>query len=110
MISFKDLLQQDLNNVFLNSNEFAEKHTINGIEADVIFDDEELKELAANKQQEGLYINKKLIKVAEAKLGEIFGGIPAIGSPFKLDKKVYRVFHSSCEDGLATLILEANKV
>lgn len=110
MLNFKDLLQQDLNNVFLNANEFAEKHTINGIEADIIFDDEELKELAADKQQEGLYVNKKLIKISEAKLEEIFSGIPAIGSPIKLDRKTYRVFHSSCEDGLATLILEANRV
>lgn len=89
--------------MFLNSNEFAEKHTINGVEADVIFDDEELKELAGNKQQEGLYINKKLIKVSET----VFGGTPAIGSVIKLDKKQYRVYHASNEEGLLTLILEA---
>ena len=105
-MNFKELLQQDLRQVFLNSDEFAEKHLINGIEADIVFDDDELSRLAADKQEEGLYKNKKLIKLSE----DVLGGKPKIGTPIDLDGRIYRVYNSFSEDGLLSIILEANRI
>lgn len=36
--SFKDFLEQDITNVFVNANEFAEKAIIEGIEMDIVLD------------------------------------------------------------------------
>lgn len=36
--SFKDFLQQDITNVFVNQNEFAEKAIIEGVEMDIVPD------------------------------------------------------------------------
>lgn len=43
-MSFKEMLEQDINNVFLNIDEFGSKHFIEGREITCIFDDEALRE------------------------------------------------------------------
>lgn len=43
-MSFKDILKNDLENTFFLAEEFAERHTINGKEMDVLLDDYELME------------------------------------------------------------------
>lgn len=43
-MTFKDELLADINNVFLNEDDFGEKHTIDGVEVGCMFDDDELKE------------------------------------------------------------------
>ncbi len=43
-MSFKEMLKSDIENVFLNTDEFASTHTIEGKEITCIFDDEALRE------------------------------------------------------------------
>ena len=107
MSSFKDLLQQDIDNVFLNDDEFAEKHKINGKLANIIIDDDELMEISSAKNEsfQELYKNKKLIKLSES----VLGGVPAIGSVIVLDAKRYTVASAMRESGMLTLILEAGR-
>ena len=42
MGGFKDMIQEDIKNVFLNFEEFGETHEINGVEVLVIIDENEL--------------------------------------------------------------------
>lgn len=44
MLSFKEMLDDDINNVFLNIDEFGSKHNIEGEEITCIFDDEALRQ------------------------------------------------------------------
>ena len=43
-MGFKELLRQDVKNVFLNPAEFGEEHTVNGKRMQIIIDDNELTE------------------------------------------------------------------
>lgn len=47
MSQFKDMLNGDIDNVFLNTDELASKHNIEGKEITCIFDDEALRERQA---------------------------------------------------------------
>ena len=38
-MDFKEILQDDINNAFLDSSEFAEVHNLNGQEVNIVIDD-----------------------------------------------------------------------
>ena len=38
-MDFKEILQDDINNAFLDSSEFAEVHNVNGQEVNIVIDD-----------------------------------------------------------------------
>lgn len=49
-MNFKEQILEDLNTVFFNPDEFAEKHTINGAEVDIVVDNDKLAELFISRQ------------------------------------------------------------
>lgn len=48
-MEFKEQVAADLDAVFFNSEEFAESHTINGVEVEIIVDNDKLVELYISK-------------------------------------------------------------
>lgn len=44
-MSFKEQIQKDLDNVFLNLDEFAEKHRVEGVEIAVVVDNDQMNKL-----------------------------------------------------------------
>ena len=66
-MGFKDLLVQDAKNVFLNREEFADTHSINGKPMPVLVDDNEILERDKSKLMNvtitGIYKERKLIYV-----------------------------------------------
>ena len=107
MSAFKDMVQGDVKGVFLNTLEFSDIHTVNGVEMPVQIDGNE--QIERQKRQtevaEGIFVNQKLIYVS----AEDFGALPRIESVLKLDGKTYRVADAIDEDGIYSITIEANR-
>ena len=110
-MTFKEQIAADNTNVFMNLDEFSEKHLINGKEMPCIVDNNELIDRGKRYRYnhslygDGVYIKQLLIYVKE----EDFGLLPAIGRILTFDKKSYIVTDAVNEDGIYSLCLEANK-
>lgn len=107
MSAFKDLLRADIDNVFMNTDEFAAEHTVNGKKMPVSVDNNELIDRAkkAKSNMDGLYVKSTLIYVK----AKDFGPLPQVGAALTLDGKTYRVTDATNEDGLFSIHLEANR-
>ncbi|WP_285823959.1 hypothetical protein [Schaedlerella arabinosiphila] len=107
MMSFKDIIEDDVHGVFMNPQEFSEMHTVNGVEMAVQIDSNEQieREKRFNQHMDGIYLNQKLIYVAASD----FGPLPKQGSILTLDKRTYRVADAVSEDGVYSITIEANR-
>ncbi len=107
MTSFKDIIAADVREVFMNTREFSNRHTVNGREMAVQIDSNEQieREKRLNQHTDGIYMNQKLIYVAAAD----FGSLPAQGSILNLDGRTYRVEDAISEDGIYSITIGANK-
>ncbi len=105
--TFKELLEQDVKNVFLNLEEFGEVHTVNEKEMVIIIDNNEQieREKRTNQRTDGIYKNQKLIYVATSD----FGPLPKQGARLVLDKKNYTVMDAISEDGIYSITVEAGR-
>lgn len=99
--SFKDILNNDLDSVFINKEEFAERHYIDGVLKTVIVDNETLKE-RNQKEYDGIlqadilyFINSSDIN-REVKTGDIQ----------MFDGSSYKVFDVKYDSGMYEVILQ----
>ncbi|CAI3570795.1 conserved hypothetical protein [Clostridium neonatale] len=101
------MIQEDVENVFMNNEEFSDIHLIDGKEMSVMIDENENMErkVLANQNMEGIFKKQKLI-YGNAKE---FGVLPARGRIINLDCKNYTVVDAVDEYGIYTLTLEANR-
>lgn len=106
-MGFKDVIRADVHKAFLNTEEFSDMHMINGTEMAVQIDSNEQieREKRYNQNMDGIYKNQKLIFVAASD----FGPLPKQGSLLIMDKRTYRVADAIDEDGIYSIILEANR-
>lgn len=106
-MTFKELLEQDVKNVFLNPAEFGELHTVNGKEMVIIIDNNEQieREKRTNQHTDGIYKNQKLIYVSASD----FGPLPKQGVRLVLDKKNYTVMDAISESGIYSITVEAGR-
>ena len=107
MPGFKDIIRADIDNVFMNPDEFATLHTVNGKKMVVTIDNNELIERAkkAKSNMDGIYVKSTLIYVK----AKDFGQLPAVGSALNLDGKIFKATDATNEDGLYSIHLEANR-
>lgn len=107
MLSFKEILANDIKNIFLNEREFAEWHNVNGKDMLVSVDNNEQieREKRSNSMQEGMFSKQILFYVA----AEDFGALPAIDAICKFDRKLYRVIDAINEQGVYSITLEATR-
>jgi hypothetical protein len=112
-MGFKDLIEEDIKNVFMNPEEFADLHVLNGVEVPVQIDNNEQieREKRFNQNMDGIYVNQKLIYVAAADYKKAPGraGLPKQGTTINLDGKIYRVADAIDEMGIYSITLEANR-
>ncbi|UZP01928.1 hypothetical protein JW813_09265 [Clostridium botulinum] len=100
-MNFKEQIQEDLNNIFFNIDEFGEKHYIDGIVKTVLVDNETLKE-RNQKEYDGiiqadlLYFIKSKDLVKKIKVGELQ----------RFDGAVYTVFDVKYDSGIYEVILQ----
>ena len=106
-MTFKEIIASDVHAVFLNTTEFSEAHTINGVEMACQEDSNEQieREKRMNQNMDGIYTNQKLIYVAAVD----YGPLPKQGSLVTYDGKKYRVVDAISEDGVYSITLEANR-
>ena len=105
--TFKDILKQDIDNVFLNISEFSDIHNVDGRDSPIQVDDNEIieREKKSSSNMDGVYVKQKLIYVK----AKDFGALPAIGRQIMLDGKRYMVVDSTDEYGVYTITLEGNR-
>lgn len=106
-MTFKELLRQDVRNVFLNPAEFGEEHTVNGRRMMIIIDDNELieREKRMQSHMDGIYKKQTLVYVSAID----YGPLPGVGKPIIIDGVTLIVTDSLNESGVYSLHLEANK-
>lgn len=107
MISFKEAARQDVSNVFLDIEEFADVHTINNKKIPAIVDENELieREKRMKSNMDGVYTKQIMIYVK----GIDFGMLPAVGAALRMDGKEYLVQDAVNEYGVYSITLEMNK-
>ena len=111
MMSFKELVEQDNRTVFMNLDEFADIHVINGKEIPCIIDNNEMIDREKRYQYkrslyaDGVYLKEVLLYVK----AEDFGPLPAVGRSLTLNKKSYIISDAIDEGGIYSISLEANK-
>lgn len=110
-MNLREIIQDDLEDVFFDMEEFAERHTVNGKEMRIIFDENELlerkKEGRAGSHFDGAYLATAMLYVK----AEEYGPRPKVGSVLVIDeKKVYRIAAAIDEGGVYSIALEANKI
>ena len=112
-MSFKDLIREDVKNVFMNPVVFSELHTLFGVEVPVQIDNNEQieREKRFNQNMDGIYVNQKLIYVSAEDYKKAPGraGLPKQGTTISLDGRVYRVADAIDESGIYSITLEANR-
>lgn len=107
-MSFKDIVARDIHAVFLNLDEFADTHVVNGKKMAVLVDENELLERDKAKlgtHADGVYKSRRLIYVAQ----KDFGPRPAIKAVLTLDGRAFRVADCTAEAGILAIELEAVK-
>ncbi len=107
MPTFKDIVRRDVENVFLNKDEFAEEHTVDGATMTIIIDNNEQleREKRSKALEEGVTQKQVLFYVSAAQ----FGRLPKIGRLLELDGKKYKVTDAIREGAIYSISLEANK-
>ena len=110
MSGFKDMVAGDIENVFLNLDEFAEEHDLNGTKCKCILQDESVMEdLSIDEQMSqsypGLYGSRLLVNCKKADLPEV----PVTEQMFRVDGKLYIVESCNNDMGMLTIQLVANE-
>lgn len=104
-MNFKEILENDIDTVFFNQEEFSEIHTINGRDIPVIIDELELNEREKKLMvRDGTYKKQKLLYVSVRN----YGNPPKVNRPFELDGRTYLVKEVIEEGGVYSITLEAN--
>ena len=88
-MGFKEIIQEDIHNIFLDPEEFGAFHQVNGQKMAIVIDDSEVIERSKKQieRTEGVYKRQFLFFVAQ----KDFGRFPAIGSRIEIDGKSYRI-------------------
>ena len=97
---FKDMVREDAEEVFLNAEEFAEKHKINGKKV-VCIVDTDISDNAKLASLLGVYDNSVVIYVKEGTLPE-----PKVKSRLNLDGSLHQVTKTMIEDGMLVIVAE----
>lgn len=106
-MTFKEQIRADISSVFLNLDEFAATHNVNGKDIPVLVDNNELieREKKAKSKMDGVNVKTTLIFVK----ARDYGALPPVGYALRLDGKVYRVTDATNEDGVYSIHLEMNR-
>ena len=98
---FKDCVNADLK-IFLNTDEFAELHTVDGVQFNIVVDNDKLKE----RQSKGQYGYEAVLLFYVKKID--LGDAPAVGQIINFDGDRYRVMDTGEDLGMYSITLESN--
>ena len=104
-MSFKEIIQNDIKNVFLNLGEFADEHDLNGVKVAAVIDDDFLDEITLKINDEpqrkatGLFGGTIAIYVAKSDFGKI-----KPGRALTVDGKLHQVVSTSEQGGMLKIV------
>lgn len=103
-MNFREAMEDDIKNVFLDIDTFGEVHTVNGKEITVCIQDGLFTEpdgrLNANKRM-GIFADSRIMYVSAQDLGK-----PKVGTDLNVDGKMYKVSAALDEGGIRRIELE----
>lgn len=106
-MGFKEQLQEDLDTVFFNCEEFAETHCINGKDVSIVMDNDKLEELVINRRKdmhtEQLFTDSIMFYVRKKDLD--FEPVP--GQYLDYDGRGYIINDVKTDDESYTVVMEA---
>lgn len=102
---FKDIIANDINNVFLNLNEFADTATINGKKITVVVDSE-ARTYAGNEESLERSEGNILIFVKKAEWLQAFKTLPKAFDAVKFNKIPCTIMRATERNGVLLLTLE----
>ncbi len=102
-MEFKEQIAADFDAVFFNSNEFAETHTINGVDVDIVVDNDRLAELyiSKNTHTEELFTDSILFDVRKKDLD--FEPVP--NQYLEYDGEGYIISDVKCDEESYTIVI-----
>lgn len=103
MSAFKDMVREDIKNVFLDLDMFGETHTVAGKEMTIILDD------AEKLRRNGLYQDNKAIyskRIFFYAAAEDIGKLPPLGREIDVDGRAYKILQAEQEDGMYAIMAE----
>lgn len=103
-MSLKEIMAEDVRNVFFSQDDFGETHTINNITCSCVLDDDRLIE-RTDAAAIGTHLGERLLFVASS----LLPGKPAVGNPLTLDGKKWIVRGVADNAGVYEIRLGANK-
>lgn len=108
---FKTQVQNDLTGVFLNSNEFADPHNINGVDGVICVIDSDITQALRPGlgRYEGAEKEKMTLFISVADWARCSQKEPAYNQIVSVDKVQYRIKNDDLFNGLYELSLEAVK-
>lgn len=110
-MTFKEQIALDNQNIFMNLDEFAEMHNVNGkkipvqVDTNELIDREKRYQFRHSLYADGVFLKEMLIYVKASD----FGKLPAVGRMIMFDGKSYTVSDAIDEDGIYSISMEANK-
>ena len=108
MSRFKDFVAKDIVSTFINADEFAEAHNINGVDGIICVIDsdiiQERNSQSYSEYSEGVFQTQVMVFVAASELPER----PVKGEIFRLDGDLYQVFECAENDGMLEITIQAN--
>lgn len=107
MSAFKDAVEKDIKATFLNLDEFADMHSVNGELMQCLVDTDIIDPYGDTRSHpiEGVFLNTVTLYVHCVDIPKK----PVEGELLYLDDKMYIVRHVSVEMGVYVIILEANE-
>ena len=102
MSAFKDAVAKDVMAVFLNEDEFADVHEVQGERVSCVIDTDVTQGAASS--LEGVFVNTVTVYV---RVGDI--STPVEGSVLSVDGSMHLVRSVSVEDGMLVIVAEANE-
>lgn len=111
MSAFKDMIERDITTVFLNADEFAEIHNLNGTDCVCVISTEQTDDRRAflqgvKRTPDGLHGDYITICVKISDLESV----PKQGTNFKVDGKRYTVDSCTSDMGMLTIVLGAYRM
>lgn len=107
MSAFKNMVQEDIKDVFLDFDIFGENHRLNGKKTVVIVDENELIDRASQQKDEDRELHNRRLLFYVA--GEDFGKLPIPGKILNFDGRNYLITDAVDESGIYSISLEATE-
>lgn len=103
MSAFKDMVREDIKNVFLDLDMFGETHVVAGKEMTIILDDAEKMRRNGFYQDSKAIYSKRIFFYAAA---EDIGKLPPLGRNIDVDGRAYKVLQVEQENGIYAIMAE----